>query len=182
MRFVGKVGTLTLIVLTIEFLASGCQKRPEDVVQFGTLFGRVTLQGKPVTGGLLIFRPKQEQGNALKETKITIKADGSYEGPIPIGEMQVAVDTENVRRGLAGDKGIVNTSSFSRQMAAKYKDNKDVDPKDIKPPKGGQQENAPSPFAGMTYVPIPAKYQDPKESGLSVAVQEGREEKNFDLP
>jgi hypothetical protein len=152
--------------------AAGCERNNETIVTFGTLYGKVTLAGQPVPGGRLIFLSKEGMQHTAR-----IEADGSYRQTIPVGEMQVGVDTESVKAGLRQSKTIGKTNAFAKAMMAKSKDRKSFDPKDLP-----QEKDLPSNFAGMKYVPIPEKYRNPKQSGLSVTVQQGEHEQSFDLP
>jgi hypothetical protein len=162
---------IVLLILGSGF-SEGCGRNDEKRVTFGTVYGKVTLAGQPVTGGKVILLSKDGIEHTVK-----IEADGSYRGTIPIGEMQVGVDTEFVKAGLRQSNTIGKTNAFAKAMMAKNKDQKTVDPKDFP-----QEKDLPKNFAGMKYLPIPEKYRNPKQSGLSLTVAEGEHEKNLSLP
>jgi hypothetical protein len=165
-----KAGAVGLLVCSVV-LSEGCNKNQATFVTFGQVFGKVTLTRQPVTGGRLRFLSKEGLEHTVK-----IESDGTYRGTLPIGDMQVGVDTEFIKAG-SQDPGIGRTNAFVKAMS-KYKDGKTFQAKDF--PKEG---SLPSNLEGMKYVQIPEKYRNPRQSGLSVTVKEGEpQEKNFDLP
>jgi hypothetical protein len=68
-------------------LAAGCGPR---VAPTGEVFGKVTVEGKPVTAGVVKFFP--EDGGAAVET--ALGPDGSYRATgVPVGRNLVAIET-----------------------------------------------------------------------------------------
>lgn len=53
----------------------GCGSRSAPEVQ---VYGRVTCQGQPVAGGLIVFTPDADRGYEGSIATATIQADGSY--------------------------------------------------------------------------------------------------------
>jgi hypothetical protein len=148
------------LVFGVGFL-QGCSKRGSQTPT-ASLSGKVTYNGKPLTGGNMTLRTKGKG-----DTVIRINADGSFEGTsVPLGEMSVAIDTEPVKLWLeqAGKTLVFN-------------------PKDIDKIKGEKnlKDIGSDPFKGMEYVPIPKKYTKHQESGLTVTVKEGKQEMDFPL-
>ena len=140
----------------------GCSKSSSKANELGSLSGKVTYKGNPLTGGNLILKSKDKG-----DTVIRINGDGTYEGTaIPQGEYPIAIDTEPVKMWLE-QKG--NIFKF---------DPKDIDK--IKNQKTPPTEFA-DPFKGMVYVEIPKKYANPQQSGLSVVIKEGKQQKDFPL-
>src|SRR5260370_19869228 len=83
-------GRLLLALPLFLVLVSGCSKSRHPV---GTLSGKVTYNGKDVTGGQLTFFTKE--GGAVPAT---IAADGTYSvRDLPTGEATVTVDTKTLK-------------------------------------------------------------------------------------
>ena len=103
-----------------------------------TISGKVTYNGKPVTGGTLTL-----YSSTGAPYPVSIKEDGTFNvSGAPIGQMGVGIDTGPAR---------------------------------VAPPAGS---TAPQ---GPPHVDIPAKYKDPKTSGLTWDVKAGKNTKDFDL-
>jgi hypothetical protein len=56
-------------------LAAGCGKSEPATA---TVKGAVTFQGRPLAGGLVVFAPDREKGNAGRPVSATIGPDGWY--------------------------------------------------------------------------------------------------------
>ena len=56
-------------------LAAGCGK---DEPAAATVKGAVTFQGRPLAGGLVVFAPDRDKGNAGKPVSATVGPDGWY--------------------------------------------------------------------------------------------------------
>jgi hypothetical protein len=71
------------------------EKKPEEKpADKGSVSGKVSYKGKPVTGGLIVFT-----GADGKEVKFDVSADGTYmTKELKAGEYMVAVDTENLNK------------------------------------------------------------------------------------
>jgi hypothetical protein len=69
---------------------TGCSQQAPPAP--GVVRGVVTFQGRPLAGGLIVFAPDRDKGNAGKPSSATIAADGSYELPDPAaGWYRVAI-------------------------------------------------------------------------------------------
>ena len=69
-------GFRRLCLLTAVFLLiGGCQQEPEVLLP---VTGRVTFQGVPVNGGVIVFAPDASKGEHGAIAHSTIQADGSY--------------------------------------------------------------------------------------------------------
>jgi hypothetical protein len=105
----------------------GCGSKP------GSVSGKVTYQGKPLTSGLVIFIDKD--GRVSQPAGIEV--DGSYVADnVPLGPVAVCVETHPLSGGDGGP-------------------------------------NAPQDQPRPRYVPLPAKYKDAKQSGLTLDVKPG---------
>jgi hypothetical protein len=119
------------------------------------VFGQVTFKGKPVGGGTITFYP--ESGGQYQGI---IDAEGAYSAlDLPTGDAAVTIETESVKAVHATPAGMeqghkrVNSPLVSEEAA---------------------------PTAGA-YVKLPAKYANPKLSGLSIQLNRGRQTKDFEL-
>lgn len=76
--FVCQLGLLTLAVVTT---LSGCGGADTDQKATTKVTGKVTHDGKPVTGGTLLFAPIADEKNKMpgKDGQAVIKSDGTYE-------------------------------------------------------------------------------------------------------
>ena len=165
---------LGLVILAVGFSA-GCGKRGAPL---GNLSGKVKIKGDPVTGGNLIFHKEGKEAANLK-----INADGTYEGFIPFGDLQVGVDTETLKKQLEDITGAVGGKmpggkgtglSFSPKDMEKFKDKK-MSAEDM-------MKAAMDPANVGKYVEIPEKYRNPQQSGLSVTMKDAKQDHDFDIP
>lgn len=75
-------------------LHGGC--RPSAPAAETTVRGRVTLQGRPVAGGTVVFAPDPERGGSGKPLRAATAVDGTFtlraaDGPVPAGWYRVAL-------------------------------------------------------------------------------------------
>jgi hypothetical protein len=63
------------ILAAAVLLAAGCGKTEPAVA---TVKGAVTFQGRPLAGGLVVFAPDRDKGNAGKPVSATVGPDGWY--------------------------------------------------------------------------------------------------------
>jgi hypothetical protein len=63
------------ILAAAMVLAAGCGKSEPGSA---TVKGAVTFQGRPLAGGLIVFAPDREKGNAGKPVSATVGPDGWY--------------------------------------------------------------------------------------------------------
>ena len=121
--------------------------------QTGSVKGKVYLQDKPVSGGAIAFVPPNDN----KVATATIQSDGSYEIPkVSTGLAKISVTPALEVKVPAGKK--MDLTKFGG-------DNK---PKVVDEPTGKG-------------TPIPAKYGDAKNSGLTFEVKPGAQEHDIKL-
>src|SRR5690349_12038708 len=70
-----------LVVLAVAAAGCGAGK--------GTVTGTVLLNGKPLPGGLVTFRPADSHKNPVT---VRVAEDGRFEAVVPAGEVRIAVD------------------------------------------------------------------------------------------
>jgi hypothetical protein len=123
--------------------------------------GKVLFQNQPLPGGRITFVSKdspQFSGSG------NIDANGQYKVDAPVGETKVSVDNQM----LAPSGGAVG------------KGGKGPGPPTAMPGLKRPGSEAPLSEKGR-YVPIPAKYANPDESGLTYTVKKGAQTKDFTL-
>jgi hypothetical protein len=131
-------------------LASGCGAGQ------GTLSGQVLFNGKPLPGGWVTFRPADSSKNSVTAL---IDVNGHYEATLPAGAVKIAVDNREWEPAAAG---------------------KTVLPPGVKLPAAPQSTAEAPAVAGASskpagrYIPIPARFYDAEESGLTFTVAPGR--------
>jgi len=144
-----------LIVPLCLVLASGCLGSKSNAP--AKISGAITYNGKPVTGGSISFLPETGPGYSA-----VIDDQGTYAiTDMPIGDMTVSIETDSAK---------------AKQQARPYTDGGAGHKQTMSP----SQENADT-APKIVYVKIPAKYNNPKTSGLSVDVKAGRQVHNFEL-
>jgi len=140
------------------FAVTGCGKT-------GTVKGMVKFDGKPIPEGEITF-----VGPGDKKVTGGIK-DGEYEAKnVPAGECKVAIDTsKSAMRGMSNPQtlppGISPTSPQGKKMLEEMKK---------KGPSEAGKDKA-------EYMPIPENFKDPEKSKLTITVEKGTNEQNFDL-
>jgi hypothetical protein len=123
-----------------------------------TVSGKVSYQGKPLSGGTVTLIP--EQGVPLTGA---IKPDGSYSiAKVPFGRVKVAVETKSAQSKQPS--GVIQLPAPIRQKTAQL-------PKELENPNNTQETSR--------YIPIPDRYSDPDKSGLSFVVEKSKQV--FDL-
>jgi len=139
----GKWGAFPVLVV----LAAGCG------ASTGSVSGKVTTKGAPVTGGNLTFVSTENKPSA----SVTINPDGTYTIPkIQAGTYKICVDTESLKPTGTVPKGAIG----------------------YKPPPGssaGGYDPSGSTKSG-TYVHIPEKYSKPESTDLTYTVKSGVQE------
>jgi hypothetical protein len=150
---------LSLLLPLGLLLLLGCGEKKGAVAR---LSGTVKYKGTPVTAGTITFTAKGEGGNPGGTYPVPITPDGTYSASqLPAGELAVAIETESA-------------NPKSRKSAADYGGGKDMMKRSPMPEGVGGGPKG-------TYVKIPDKYKDPKTSGLTVTVTNGKNTKDFDL-
>jgi hypothetical protein len=144
------VGVLGLLVL-----AAGCSSS-------GTITGKITYQGRPVTGGTVLFASADGKGNVSSQ----IGADGSYTiNKMPAGLAKIAVETKSAQP---------TQSRFGVGP-----------PKGMQPPPGTVPEGAKSVYDSGSATAkaelLPDTYGNPESSGLTFEVKGGAQTHNIEL-
>ena len=149
-----------LLAFCAVLLTSGCGP---DYKARGVVKGKVTVRGKNLTAGTVMFQNK----DGTMSGSGSIKPDGTYEiTDAPVGECKVTVSVH-----------MTNDPSVRARMKGKG----------VAMPEGPKDPNAqsPDPPSGAVVpkevVPIDQKYADPETSGLKFTVQKGEQTYNIEL-
>jgi hypothetical protein len=151
MRKVPLSGAAILLIAAVI----GCSNRNPNAP--ATVSGRVTYKGNPVPAGILTFHLEGKGGSHNAH----LRRDGSYDlTDIPAGNAVVTVNTEDYNpKKKKRDYDGKGAADYAKRMATE------------KPMKEAPPE----------YVAIPNKYTDQKTSPLKMALEGGRQAKDFDL-
>lgn len=147
-RHYGRVALLTLLIISI-----GCGRSSQAKVS-----GRVLLDGKPLPGGTLKFRPVDGRANL-----VTVELDESaaFSVELPVGEVMVAVDNRSLEPKSAVAPGPRPVpQGVNPEVRAKLK---------LDAPKSPPRP----PTNSARYVAIPSKYYSAEASGLGFTVEPG---------
>lgn len=153
----------SLFVLSFGLLAAGCGSK-------GNITGKVTYNGKPLTGGMVTFLP--EEGKAAFNAKID--KEGNYHlAKVSIGKMRIGVVSLSSRLPPSP-----MMAKMMKEMKAKKKEftKEELD----KMPAEYRETLSPSSELANE-VPIPKQYNDPEKSGLEYTVIGGEQEYNIEL-
>lgn len=101
---------------------SGGKSGPGSVGPTTTVTGKVTVGGKPLTGGMIAFH---SAGDMSKNSSGAIKGDGTYEVTgVPPGECKVAIDNSSLKNAptVAGGADVPGMAGATKYMPidAKY--------------------------------------------------------------
>jgi hypothetical protein len=131
--------------------------------------GRVLLDGKPLPGGWLTFRPAPGKQRSVA---VMIDETGHYEVTLPPGEVHIAVDNSELAPPSKESPSAVGFPDLKLppDMKAKIK--------------AAQKESASAPERERLpgkYVPISSRYYNTETSGLVYDVQSGSQEYDIKL-
>jgi len=155
-----------LVFLGPVLLLTGCG----DVsgVNSSEVKGKITYKGTPLTGGTITFQSadlkRPEDGGTIDVLQIS--GDGTYRTvAMTPGEKVVTIATvDPAQSHQGGGKMITNNP-----------------PKDTPKDKAPDLTGAPKAGGGAKMVTVPLKYADPKKSGLTFAVKQGTNTKDWEL-
>jgi hypothetical protein len=147
--------------LSSLLVAAGCSRT-------GTVSGKVTYKGQPLTAGIVQFFPEGKGGDYSSP----IKEDGSYSiSKLPPGPAKIAVvsNTTNPAANMPMMGGRGPAEKGMKEAAEMMKKSK------------GDDAAGASPFEVKQGVAIPPKYNSPEESGLSLNVTGGSQPHDIKL-
>jgi hypothetical protein len=131
----------------------------------GKVSGRVLLDGSPLPGGTVYFRPADGRANLVYAV---LDETGTFSVELPAGEVMVSVDNRNLE---------------PRKPAAPMRLPPKLQAIRDKAPNAAPAQPAEAPPASSgpgKYVKIPEKYYSPDSSGLTFTVQRG--DQPHDIP
>jgi hypothetical protein len=145
---------LGCLVCAVLALAPGCASETRPKLTGGKVAGKVTLDGKAVTGGTITLY----QNNG-KRVLIPIGPEGDFISPnVPVGEVRVSIETESAKMPAEAPDEIAMPKNIDPEMA-KFMEQ----------------------FKKPAYVAIPKRYNDPGTSGLTITITQGKQARDFDL-
>jgi len=137
----------------------------------GTVTGKVTIDGQPLTGGAIRFHPSSAEGKS-KASGGVIGADGSYSVPdAPLGACTVTIDT-------GATKGAATKNSPAAGPGADIMKKMQGPPAGMPAMGGG---NGAGFVSGTKPVPIEAAYASPATTPLKADVKRGANAFNFEV-
>jgi hypothetical protein len=145
-----RYGWLMLVVV-----CAGCSSK-------GTVSGKVTYQGKPVTVGTVIFVPEAGGGGFSSNIR-----DGEYKiERLPVGPVKISVSTP---ANTVPVKGLIGKMQMPSELQQKLGS-------------GTSAEGLAQSSRDSQTVLIPPRFQDPEKSGLTYTVKSGSQVFDIDLP
>lgn len=151
-----------LVPLLLGHLAAGCSAKK------GTVSGKVTYNGNPLTRGMVTFLPESGQGGAFSSP---IKEDGTYMvSGVPAGKMKIAVVPARVQ----------NKTAMTPQAGKSEIDQVSEKGKKIMPRLAKK-------FAGVPEPPktpssdFPSHYSNPEKSGLECMATGGDQTHDIEM-
>jgi hypothetical protein len=160
-RLVGRLGLMLLFPLAL-----GCGPAT------GKVSGTVLLNGKPLPGGRVTFRPADPKRNSVFAD---LDEQGHYEAVLPAGEVQVSVDNRELEPREAAPRTQFLPEGLSPEVRKQLRG---AAPPSQAPPE--KSPNAPEKMPGK-YVPIPDKYYTIEKSGLKFTVRSGDQKQDIEL-
>jgi hypothetical protein len=153
------IGRMTIGLLLAA--AAGCGQPAK-----GKLTGRVLLDGKPVSGGILMFVPADFKGQSASAN---VNDAGGYEVELPAGEMLVSFDNRHLAPPAPRGRPPL-PKGMSPDIVAKLG--------------GGNAAPAAAatdPAQSGKYVKVPEKYYMAETSNLKVTVKSGDQKHDVEL-
>jgi hypothetical protein len=131
--------------------------------------GQVLLNGTPLPGGLVTFRPDNP-----KENSVTAQLDeqGRFSVELPVGGVKVSVDNRHLQERKESPAGLKPNLPFAEDVRQK------LGGSGTPPSKEG--EDKPSTPVGR-YVPIAPEYHAVETSGLEFTVQRREQQHDIEL-
>ena len=142
-----------LLVVVLPAAVAGCAKT-------GTVAGKVSVDGRPVRGGIVTFLGADVEPGTQNSTTGTIQPDGTYEAnKVPVGPIKVSLMPDPAIR-MGPPKDPVSPRDRERGLAPK---------------------NTAAPAETAAPVPIPPKYTKFDTSGLTLTVHGGTNPFDIDM-
>lgn len=109
-------------VVLVSLCVIGCSGVPDDRPSVVPVTGKITYNGKPVTGALVNFSslksPRPANGMTDNDGRFSLTTFSTDDGAIP-GEYQVSV-TKSVSQGVGSDPASANSQDLSKGLPSGY--------------------------------------------------------------
>jgi hypothetical protein len=161
----GRIGAACRLGLLLVLpVAAGCGGQPD-----GRVSGQVKFNGKPLTGGYVLFLPGDPKRNSVTAV---LDGEGRFSVVLPAGNVRVSVDNRDLEPRPA-----IRVAPSQLQL-----------PDEVKQKMGGPAANPPPATQPRTgggnsgrYVKIPDRYYDAATSGLNFKVEGGDQKYDVEL-
>ena len=148
-----------LMPLALCALITGCEPKRT------TITGRVLLNGKPVLGGRLTFRPDDSSQLRLS---VALDEQGVYEAVLPYGKIHVSFDNRELEPHPAPNRAGIAPLSLPAEIRSKLS--------------GSRPSPTPTaPQPSSRYVKVPRKYYTSDSGELDFTVGPGMDQRDFEL-
>ena len=129
----------------------------------GKVTGRVLLDGTPLPGGRVTFRPANPAENSVS---VELNEQGQFEAMLPIGEVLVSVDNREFQP--RPPRGAIALPALSPELQSKIAT------------EAPQATPTPNVRSGR-YVPISSRYYNAETAGLGFTVKGGDQLRDIEL-
>ena len=162
-----------LIAICLVFVLSGCSRNPNAPAKVS---GKVTHNGNKVTAGTVTF-----SSNDRGSYTAVIKSDGTYEtADLPLGDYMVSIETESANPDLKQKEYKGGGPDATGGKYGKFGGG-GMKQKERDTAAGSSPRPDDAPATQGSYTKIPAKYNDPAQSGLTISLSKGSNKKDFAL-
>jgi hypothetical protein len=151
---------VVLVLILGSILPSGCSRTGRQ--NMGVITGKVIYQGVPLTGGAIHFFPDKDRSRGF-----AIRGDGTFVAEVPVGLARVAIETDSAK--YKGNR---------EEMMKKWRETAGPEYVHLKQEK---LDSPPSSVPNAVYKQIPARFADPRKSGLTHEVVPGPQQRDFEL-
>jgi hypothetical protein len=148
--------------LGLLFLAAGCST-PKSKVS-----GQVRINGTPLPGGLVTFRPENSRENPV--TAI-LDEQGKFSVVLPVGKVLVSIDNRHLRGRTESLDALPSTLPIADDVRKAMSSG----------PGAAKSDGDSAKPTAQRYVPIPPTYHEVESSGLEFTVERGEQKHDFDL-
>jgi hypothetical protein len=148
-----------LSAAALMLCVAGCGPKQASIA------GRVLVDGKPLPGGRVTFRP---ENSAFNSVSVELNEQGQYETVLPVGLIHVSVDNRELEPRPARSAVSINLPSLPPEMKSKV---------GAAPPRLAPA----TPNASGRYVKIPERYYTAESGELDFTVAPNVQQHDIEL-
>jgi hypothetical protein len=127
--------------------------------------GRVLIDGKPLPGGRVTFRPENPAVNSISAE---LNEQGLYQVVLPVGKIHVSVDNRELEPRPSTAGFVPNTVPLPPELRSKIGHSPPASP-------------ASTPKASSRYIKIPERYYTADSGDLDFTVEPGMQQHDIEL-